>query len=118
MKSRSTKDRPTNNPSGGWVFLLNSGVNYYVAGRYALFARLTPTAGNLLHHAIEMFLKGALGKTGKSLEELEELRYKLPKIWNEFKTNFPEHSLDAFDPLICELHKFEEIRYPDVLAAF
>ena len=35
------------------------GTQYYVAGRYAALVWLIPVAGNLLHHAIEMYLKGA-----------------------------------------------------------
>ena len=36
------------------------GTQYYIAGRQAAMARLIPVYGNLLHHAVEMFLKGAL----------------------------------------------------------
>ena len=38
----------------------DSAMQYYVAGRGAFFAKLTPVAANLLHHAVEMFLKGAI----------------------------------------------------------
>ena len=31
---------------------------------------LNPTAGNLLHHSVEMCLKGALAKKGKSTDDL------------------------------------------------
>ena len=41
----------------------SSATQYYVSGRYAVFAGLTPVVGNLLHHAVEMYLKGALSKT-------------------------------------------------------
>ena len=34
--------------------------DYYIAGRYAYFSALIPTAGNLLHHAVELYLKGYL----------------------------------------------------------
>jgi hypothetical protein len=51
-----------------------TGTQYYVAGRYAVIAGLMPVAGNLLHHAIEMCLKGALSKkAGKSLQQLKKL---------------------------------------------
>jgi hypothetical protein len=43
-----------------------TGSQYYIAGRFAAFAWFHPVAGNLFHHAIEMYLKGALSKT-KSL---------------------------------------------------
>jgi len=36
------------------------GFQYYLAGRYAVAAQLLPVAANLLHHAIEMLLKGEL----------------------------------------------------------
>lgn len=35
------------------------GFQYYLAGRYAVAAQLLPVAANLLHHAIEMLLRGA-----------------------------------------------------------
>jgi len=34
--------------------------DYYVAARFAFFARSNPTAGNLFHHAVELYLKGSL----------------------------------------------------------
>ena len=33
---------------------------YYIAGRLAARAAQAPVYGNLLHHAVEMYLKGAL----------------------------------------------------------
>src|SRR2546423_12356690 len=47
---------------------ISTGMDYYVAGRYAVFAGLNPTAANLLHHAVEMALKGALAKKGMDLK--------------------------------------------------
>jgi hypothetical protein len=47
----------------------SAGSQYYIAGRFGVFAGLNPVVGNLLHHAIEMDLKGALSKT-KSISEL------------------------------------------------
>jgi hypothetical protein len=37
-------------------------LNYHIAARYAVVARLAPVSGNLAHHAIEFYLKGALIK--------------------------------------------------------
>jgi hypothetical protein len=34
---------------------ISAGMHYYVAGRYAVFAGLNPTAANLLHHANRRF---------------------------------------------------------------
>jgi hypothetical protein len=36
------------------------GLQYYLAGRFGALHWLTPVAGNLLHHAVEMLLKGKL----------------------------------------------------------
>jgi hypothetical protein len=91
------------------------GCQYYVAGRYGVFAGLIPVAANLHHHAIEMLLKGALSKK-MTLEELKnKLGHKLEKTWNGFKAVANDLSLARFDQVIAELNKFEEIRYPDKL---
>jgi hypothetical protein len=92
---------------------ISTAVHYYIAGRYAVFAGLNPTAGNLLHHAIEMCLKGALAKKGWSLDDLKDrLGHNLPKIWRAFKA---QHlgTLTEFDAVVSELDRFEEIRYPN-----
>ena len=41
-------------------------LHYYILGRYATTAKLLPIPGNLVHHAIEFFLKVAL------IENLDE----------------------------------------------
>jgi hypothetical protein len=89
------------------------GSQYYVAGRYGMFAGFMPVAANLHHHAIEMLLKGALSKS-MNLEELKrKLGHRLPKIWKKFKRQANDPSLNRFDKIIKELNKFEDIRYPD-----
>ena len=90
----------------------SSATQYYVSGRYAVFAGLNPVAGNLLHHAVEMYLKGALSKT-LTLDQLKQLSHNLPTIWERFKAHVVDPGLDAFDALISSLHAFEELRYPD-----
>src|SRR5262245_53990136 len=86
-------------------------VQYFVAGRAAAIHQLLPVVGNLLHHAAEMALKAALAST-LSLAQMKKLGHHLPKIWAEFKTANP---VDAprFDSAVEELHRFEELRYPD-----
>jgi len=90
----------------------SSATQYYVSGRYAVFAGFNPVVGNLLHHAIEMYLKGALSKT-MTLEQLKKLRHNLPKVWECFKAQVADPGVDTFDALISSLHAFEELRYPD-----
>jgi hypothetical protein len=91
---------------------ISAGMHYYVAGRYAVFAGLNPTAANLLHHAIEMALKGALAKKGMDLKALKGLSHDLPRIWREFTAQYGIAG-SIFDGVIDELQKFETIRYPD-----
>jgi hypothetical protein len=93
----------------------SSASQYYVAGRFAVFAGLNPVAANLMHHAIEMYLKGALLKRKtKTLGELKhELGHSLPKCWAAFKAQVNDLALDKFDVVVNEIHKYEELRYPD-----
>jgi hypothetical protein len=88
------------------------GVNYYVAGRFAAFSQLFPVAGNLLHHAIEMFLKGAL-VSSVGLGALKGINHDLNKLWREFKKHHTSKESDSFDEVIGALHRFERLRYPD-----
>jgi hypothetical protein len=90
----------------------STGSQYYVASRFAVWGGLNPVVGNLTHHAIEMYLKGALSKT-KKLNELRDLNHRLPAIWAAFKVQANDAALNRFDKLIEEVHKFEELRYPD-----
>jgi hypothetical protein len=94
----------------GHYFWLAS--QYYVTGRAAVFAGAAPVAGNLLHHAIEMFLKGDLAQH-KSTEELKEYGHHLKKLWKAYKAKNPAVSLAAYNSVIKDLEKFEQIRYPD-----
>jgi hypothetical protein len=93
------------------------GCQYYVAGRYGVFAGLIPIAGNLNHHAIEMLLKGALSKAMTLKEMKDKLGHKLGKLWEAFKEQANDASLGKFDKVVGELNKLETIRYPDELLA-
>jgi hypothetical protein len=97
-----------------WVRLdfYRYGFQYYVAGRFAVIAQLLPVAANLLHHAIEMLLKGEL----VHLEEKQrrDMGHDLTKLWPAYKKRMAaENTLVSFDAIIETLNKFEEIRYPD-----
>jgi hypothetical protein len=92
------------------------GSQYYVAGRFAAFAWFHPVVGNLFHHAIEMYLKGALSKP-KGLSDLRKLSHNLPRIWSAFKVQANDPALDRFDAVITGLHDYEELRYPDSVLA-
>ena len=87
------------------------GLQYYVAGRQAAFAELNPVAANLLHHAAEMFLKGALARRTRDLRSLRELGHRLDRLWQAFKRESAGAALDAFDGTIAQLDKFGWIRF-------
>src|SRR4051812_553060 len=85
----------------------STGMQYYVSGRYAVIAGLIPVAGNLLHHAVEMFLKGGLASS-MELNRLKRLGHHLPKTWNAFKDRLARNGFERFDPVVASLHAFEE----------
>jgi hypothetical protein len=97
----------------GWDFFVGNGLQYYAAGRYSFLAGGNYVAANILHHAVEMCLKGALMKAGWPVQKLRKLGHNLPKIWKKFKSETGATGLDKFDPEIEGLHEYEKIRYPD-----
>ena len=82
--------------------LFSNGTQYYAAARMLFIAGGAPVTGNLAHHAIEMFLKGALCRAVplKRLANLREFGHSLTRLWGRFKT-------------IAVLDPWEELRYPD-----
>jgi hypothetical protein len=94
------------------AFLL-VGMQYYIAARSAALANLIQVCGNLYHHALEMFLKAVISRK-YTIGDLKSIfRHNLPKIWNAFKAEFSSTELIQFDTAIADLHKFENIRYPE-----
>jgi hypothetical protein len=89
------------------------GMHYYIAGRFATLTGLFPMAGNLLHHAVEMFLKGALVRA-IGLEAVRTISHDLNRLWQAFKSHFPFAEAASFDKPIAEMHRFERLRYPDL----
>ena len=122
-KSPKPKQKPTTKPRQkpsprpddirGSFFSL--GMQYYVAGRSAVFAHANPVCANLLHHAVEMFLKGGLADLG--LGELRGIGHHLPRLWTRFKKERGGSAVGRFDKIVKGLHKFEGIRYPDKVLA-
>lgn len=95
-----------------WETLFQTAGQYYVAGRYSAFAGFIPVTGNLLHHAVEMYLKGGLSKKGADRKALRKLSHNLEQIWERFKSEYPDPVLSNFDRVIPQLDRFEDIRYP------
>lgn len=84
---------------------------YYVAARLAARSMLVPVHGNLFHHSIEMYLKGALLST-VSIEEMNKY-HSLVALWDRFKKREDDPALAVFDATIEQLHRFESIRNPE-----
>jgi len=89
---------------------------YYAAARGGVFAGCGTVAGNLFHHAVELYLKGDLS-TGLSRVQLTKYGHNLRKLWSAYKRKHSSSPLSSFDATINALHKFEAIRYPNAIAA-
>ena len=89
-----------------------TGLQYYTAGRFSAFAGFIPVTGNLLHHAVEMMLKGHLSRK-LTLAELKRLSHSLAGVWAMFKQDIGASDLDELNPVVEALNRFEAIRYPD-----
>ena len=87
---------------------------YYVTGRFASLVFLMPVAGNLFHHAVELYAKGVLSRAVTE-QQLKALGHRLPDIWLQFKAQVKNSELDQFDSVITRLNDFETIRYPEQL---
>lgn len=96
------------------LHMIRQATQYYASGRFATINGMIPVCGNLLHHAVEMFLKGALAHR-IDLKELRKLDHNLNRIWRRTKSEFPKVDLSPFDVAIQNLNRFELIRYPDEL---
>jgi hypothetical protein len=95
------------------------GIQYFANGRFAIVAGLQPVGANLLHHALEMYLKGCLAKRDKAPEirrYWKTYRHSLSRLWKELKRRFPNASLAEFDDAIAELDKFEVLRFPETIS--
>src|SRR5262245_19264953 len=86
----------------------SAGFRYYAAGRFAFLNSLSPVDANLLHHGVEMMLKGRLTHV-LTLKEMAKHPYRhcLPAIWQTFRSLFPDDDLSRFDGVIEQLDEFE-----------
>ena len=88
---------------------------YHATGRFAVITGCIPIAGNLLHHALEMYLKCALVRS-MSLTELKGLGHKLPDLWKVFCALHPDVASSTLLASIQELDRLEQLRYPNIAA--
>ena len=94
--------------------LFQLATQYYATGRFAALAGVVPVCGNLLHHAVEMYLKGALARV-LDVRQMRDLGHDLQQIWTLTKQTYPASNLASFDVAINRLDPFERLRYPDAL---
>jgi len=88
------------------------GSQYYAVARHSAEEFVSPLAGTLYHHAIEMLLKGALSRQ-MSITELRDLGHNLVNLWRAYKSEYPQSNLAQHDLVIEKINRFEKIRYPD-----
>jgi hypothetical protein len=115
-RPQAEKDKST--ASRYWMHAVEYGLHYYLAGRFSMFARLTPTCGNQMHHAVELLLKACLARDDAWQQILsygQIYGHDLEKLWGEFKKRNPDPALDAHDEVIKGLNRFKDIRYPEDL---
>jgi hypothetical protein len=91
---------PEPNTELAMVRYFDLGMQYYVAGRYSVFAGLAPVCGNLLHHAVEMFLKGYVAHRARPSLRRKKFRHRLPELWQAFKAEVGEQEPNRLT-LLC-----------------
>src|SRR5437879_2039088 len=111
------KEDPYEDPERASIEFCQRGMEYYVAGRFsALSGKSIIVSGNILHHAIEMLLKGALCmRRSHSRQQIRSMGHNLKRAWKAFKKTCSDPRLNALDSAIKDLNKFEDLRYPDKL---
>jgi hypothetical protein len=69
------------------------------AGRFAAAARFMPVSGNLLHHAVEMFLAKLIGAAKIPRH------HNLKKLWKLYRQHHhADSSLEKYTPVIAASH--------------
>lgn len=96
------------------ISLFQLATQYYASGRFAALSEILPLSANLLHHAVEMYLKGALAPV-LDLKAMRKLGHDLRQMWDTAKQTFPASNLASFDTAIGRLDPFEGLRYPDAV---
>lgn len=96
------------------IQMIQQATQYNASGRFATLNAMVPGCGNLLHHAVEMYLRGSLARHS-DLHELKNLGHDLKKIWCRTKSAYLNVDTKSFDVTIEKLDRFERIRYPDEL---
>lgn len=90
-------------------------ITYWILGHQAHVWRTAPVSGNIMHLAVEMILKALLVER-VGLDALkDEYGHSLPLLWAGVLEAHPELACADTATMIERLHRYEHIRYPDVL---
>ncbi len=88
------------------------GAAYYAVGRFSIRHGLLPVCGNLLHQAVELFLKAVLVKRGTPLLDLPDIfGHDLTRLWTTVAAG--DSTLAGHEATIASLDPLIELRYPD-----
>lgn len=106
-------DSPTNvSDFASATSFLHLALQYLVSARFMALQLQVPVAGNLFHHAVELFLKAALAHRVPVCQlASRKLGHDLQALWREFKVEHPKADESLF-PIVETLSRFEDIRYP------
>jgi hypothetical protein len=110
---KAPKDQPADGDDVQRRYL-DAATQYYAAGRFAVVNGLVPAAGNLFHHAIELYLRGSLWQQTNGRKR-RKLGHPLGRAWRRFKQELGDSALDEFDGVIGELERFDDLRRPETI---
>ena len=88
-----------------------------MTGRFAAINQLN-IAPNLTHRAVELLIKFALLKdvprsrrSAETLQLGQKYGHRLNAQWHQYKQHVAPADLSRFDPVIADLHRWENVRY-------
>ena len=96
--------RPADNDRA-LISLFASATTYYASARFAVLSSLFPAAATLLHHSIELYLKGILSmQSTDNSPRVDTTEPNLFILWKEGKSALPRADLVRFDATVSALH--------------
>lgn len=106
---------------GYWDHAIRYGLEFYVAGRFAIAHHFTPVGANILHDGVELLLKACLAHDDPLDKILDYWHPKkgyghdIVRLWQEFKARQTAPVPTEFDAVVEGLHAFRDIAYPEKL---
>jgi hypothetical protein len=106
---------------GYWDHAIRYGLEFYVAGRFAIAHGFTPVGANILHDGVELLLKACLAHDDPLDRILDYWHPKrgyghdIVRLWQDFKARRDSPVPAEFDAVVEALHAFRDIAYPEKL---